>query len=310
MGKGKQRMESDLVSIITVNYNGYEDTCALIESLRSKESFPYELIVVDNASQRNEAALLQKNDPDMTVIRSEENLGFAGGNNLGLSYARGNYILFLNNDIEIDAPFLEQMVNCFKKDPTIGIVSPKIKYGSAKQVIQYAGFAPLSPVTLRNWIIGTGEVDTGQYDVPSYTAYAHGACMMTTWEVLHKVGPMSEVFFLFYEELDWSQRVKRAGYTIWYEPSAVVFHKEGMSISKGTPLRNYYLVRGRLLYARRNCRGMEKCLSGLYQSLVALGKGGIAFLRGERALARSYGKAVWDGLRGQKETEVRKGFEK
>lgn len=298
--------KTDIVSIITVNYNGYEDTLALIASLKEHETFPYELIVVDNASKRNEAALLREDYPEITLIRSEENLGFAGGNNLGLSYASGNYILYLNNDIEINASFLERMVDCFRKDPAVGIVSPKIKYGYAREVIQYAGFAPLSYITLRNWIIGTGEVDRGQYDVPAYTAYAHGACMMTTREVLDRVGPMSEVFFLFYEELDWSQRVKNAGYTIWYEPSAVVFHKEGMSINKGTSLRNYYLVRGRLLYARRNCTGIERFFSCAYQSFAALCKGGAALLRGDRILACSYGKAVWDGCFGKKKMKGEK----
>lgn len=285
----------DLVSIITVNYNGYKDTCALIESLQAHETFPYELIVVDNASLQDEAALLRSDYPEPAILRSEKNLGFAGGNNLGLREAKGNYILFLNNDIEIEAPFLKQMTDCFKEQASIGLVSAKIKYASARNVIQYAGFSPLSRITLRNYIIGTGEADNGQYDAPGLTAYAHGACMMTTRNVIDQVGPMSEIFFLFYEELDWSQRIKEAGYQIWYEPSAVVYHKEGMSIHKGTPLRNYYLVRGRLLYARRNYKGIERLLSCLYQAGTGLYKGCMAVLTGKRAMAVSFFWGVWKG---------------
>ncbi len=290
----------DLVSIITVNYNGYEDTCAMIESLAQWETFPYEIIAVDNASKNNEAVLLQEKYPAVTSLRSDKNLGFAGGNNLGLLHAKGNYILYLNNDVEIEEPFLECLVNALRKDASMGIVSPKIKYGYARERIQYAGFAPLSYITLRNWIIGTGEVDEGQHDLPGYTAYAHGACMMTTLEVLDKVGPMSEIFFLFYEEMDWSQRVKDAGYKIGYQPSAVVYHKEGMSINKGTPLRNYYLVRGRLLYARRNCKGIERPLSCLYQSAVALSKGVVSLLKGDPGLCASFCKGMWSGCFGRK----------
>ncbi len=291
----------DLVSIITVNYNGYTDTCELIESLRSHETFPYELIVVDNGSRVNEAALLHEAFPEVVVLRSEENLGFAGGNNLALPHAKGNYILYLNNDIEIEGPFLECLVDCFRRNDSLGIVSPKIKYGHAREIIQYAGFSPLSYATLRNAIIGTGEVDYGQHNMSCSTAYAHGACMMTTRKVLDHVGPMSEVFFLFYEELDWSHRVRKQGYTIWYEPAVAVFHKEGMSIHKGTPLRNYYLSRGRLLFARRNCKGMERLLSLMYQSFTGYVKGTHAFIKGDRAMARSYYKAVRDGCLGKKE---------
>lgn len=290
----------DLVSIITVNFNGYKDTCAMIDSLKEWEFFSYEIIVVDNGSECNEGTLIKESYPDITVIRSDKNLGFAGGNNLGLMNAKGNYILFLNNDIEINSPFLQFMVDSFKKDSSIGIVSPKIKYAFSRNIIQYAGFTPLSYVTLRNHIIGTGEQDKGQYDNPCYTAYAHGACMMTTRAILDEIGPMSEVFFLFYEELDWSQRVKNAGYMIWYQPIAVIYHKEGMSIQKGTPLRNYYMVRGRLLYARRNCIGLEWILSCFYQSGLGLIRALKFLLLGDIEWASSYYRALRDGLFGEK----------
>ena len=120
--------------------------------------------------------------------------------------------------------------------------------------------------------------------------------MMTTIEILSKLGPMSEVFFLFYEELDWSQRIKNAGYKIWYVSSVTVYHKEGMSLQKGTPLRNYYMVRARLLYARRNRKGSERVFSCLYQIIVSVCKGMNMLLIGKWTFSKSYLKGSWDGL--------------
>lgn len=268
----------NLASIITVNYNGIKDTYELAKSLDQHESFPYELIIVDNGSEDNEASILKEclaealKKGQIKVIRSEKNLGFAGGNNLGLKEAIGDFILFLNNDIIIEKPIIENMVSCFYKDAKIGLVSPKIKYEQKREYIQYAGFTSLSPITLRNEIIGSRELDNGQYDKSCITAYAHGACMMTTRKIIKEVGSMSEIFFLFYEELDWSQRIKNAGYTIWYCASAYVYHKEGMSIKKGTPLRLFYLNRGRMLYARRNYKGFTKLVSCLYQLIIVMPK--------------------------------------
>ncbi len=293
----------DLVSIITVNYNGVKDTHELVNSLAQYELFPYELIIVDNGSKQNEASILREyliepvKQGRIKILRSEKNLGFAGGNNLGLKEVTGNFILFLNNDIIIDHPFLEKMINCFKKNAKVGLVSPKIRYEQQREYIQYAGFTPLSAITLRNKIIGTCEIDKGQYNTSHSTSYAHGACMMTTRDILIKVGTMSEVYFLFYEELDWSQRIKDAGYLIWYCPSAYVYHKEGMSIEKGTPLRLFYLNRGRMLYARRNYKGITKFLSCFYQLTIVMPKNiGKAILHKEWKNAEAFWEAGIHGL--------------
>ena len=91
-----------MVSIITINYNGYKDTCELINSIRKYETYPYEIIVVDNSLTKEEALRLENDYPDATIISSEQNSGFAGGNNLGYEYSAGEYILFINNDLVIN----------------------------------------------------------------------------------------------------------------------------------------------------------------------------------------------------------------
>lgn len=286
-----------MVSIITVNYNGFQDTCEFIESIRRYETYPYEIIVVDNASRENEGQKLKERYRDIQVICSEKNLGFAGGNNLGYRYAQGEYILYINNDIEIKTPFLQALIARFQSKKNIGLVSPKIHYAYAPGIIQYAGFTPMSPVLLRNHQIGNQEEDTGRYDQARETAFAHGACMFTSREVVEKAGSMTGIYFLFYEELDWSNQLRRAGYSIWYEPAVCVYHKESRSAEKGSPLREYYMTRSRILFARRNIHGVKKGLSCLYlATVVALKNIAPAVFHKDRQMAKAYFQGTWHGL--------------
>lgn len=286
-----------MVSIITVNYNGYKDTCELIDSLRRHETYPYEIIVVDNASTENESVKLKALYPEIITVRSDQNLGFAGGNNEGYRHATGEYILYMNNDTEIRAPFLEALVGRFVSAGNAGAVSPKIKFAYAPDTIQYAGFTPMSSVSLRNRRIGDHEKDTGQYNIACETAFVHGACMLTSRSVLEKAGPMTNVYFLFYEELDWSNQLRRSGFTTWYEPAASVYHKESKSVKKKSPLKSYYLTRARILYARRNGTGLKKYLSCLYLSSVVFLKNLLsAVVHNQPEMIKAYTCGTWHGL--------------
>ncbi len=260
------------LSIISVNYNGLALTCAMIDSLYRHRTTPLEIIVVDNGSAADEAAALRLHYPDITAIRSEENLGFAGGNNLGIKAAKGAYLLLLNNDTEVADNSLHWLTERLDADPALGVVCPKIRFFAPPQSIQFAGYTPLSPITLRNALIGFGEPDNGSFDTPHLTPYAHGAAMLVRRTAIERAGLMPEDYFLYYEELDWSLRLREAGYTIGYEPRATVFHKESATTGQQSPLRTYYLTRNRLLFARRNLRGGSRQLSVIYQLSIALPK--------------------------------------
>lgn len=285
-----------MVSIITVNYNGLADTCEMIDSFRRHETYPYEIIVVDNGSRMPEGEEIKKRYPDIKLVKNT-NTGFAGGNNAGLKLAEGDYLFFLNNDTIIKEPVLEALVSRLEADPRNGGASPMLKYSYAPDTLQYAGFTPFSPITLRNASIGFNEKDQPRYRTARPTASMHGAAMMVRRDVVQQVGPMTEVFFLFYEEFDWSARILRAGYRLWYEPAAVVYHKESMTARKGTPLREFYLSRARILYARRNVTGIGKWLSCLYISFVAAPKKAIAYLiHGRFALAAAAMRGNFSGF--------------
>ena len=263
-------VQSDIqISIITINYNGLADTCALIDTIPFND-YPLEAIVVDNASQNDEATLIEQRYPQVKVIRSKENLGFAGGNNLGIKAALGKYLFFINNDtiLKPQTSDLQQLINRLESDKKIGMVCPKIRFAWGTCPIQFAGYAPLSRITLRNKAIGFGEEDLGQYDNAHSTPYAHGAAMMVKRETVEQAGMMPECYFLYYEELDWSMMIRRAGYDIWYEPTCTIYHKESQSTGQDSALRTYFITRNRLLFAKRNQQGAAKFLTYIY--LIAL----------------------------------------
>ena len=235
--------------------------------------------MVDNASKEDEASVIAQRFPQVKVIRSKQNLGFAGGNNLGIQAARGKYLFFINNDTLLEVKgqrskvkgqrtevndVFQPLIERLESSEKIGMACPKIRFSWGNQPIQYTGYTRLSSITLRNHPIGYGEEDHGQYDKPHITPYAHGAAMMVKREVIEKAGMMPECYFLYYEELDWSMMIRRAGYEIWYEPACTIYHKESQTTGQQSPLRGYYITRNRLLFAKRNIKGGTLLLSYLY----------------------------------------------
>ena len=277
-----------LISVISVNYNGYALTCAMVESLRRHVTSPLEIIVVDNGSARDEAAMLRERYPEIKALRSERNLGFAGGNNLGFAAATGDYLLLLNNDTEVEDDTLHYLCETLAGNPAIGAVCPKIRFFAPPRHIQFAGYTPLTHVTLRNALIGFGMPDDGSFNTPRDTPYAHGAAMMVRREVPRKAGPMPDIYFLYYEELDWSVRIREQGWKIAYDPRCTVFHKESATSGQQSPLRSYYLTRNRLLFAWRNLHGTARMLSVAYQLCIAVPKSiAAALAHGRRDLAKA-----------------------
>jgi hypothetical protein len=252
--------------------------------------------VVDNASAGDDAAVIASDYPWVRVVRSDRNLGFAGGNNLGIQAAKGRYLFFINNDTELKDDFsLGRLVERFETSEKIGMVCPKIRFAQDDCPIQYAGYTPLSAITMRNRSIGFGEPDHGQYNTPHKTPYAHGAAMLVSREAIEKAGMMPECFFLYYEELDWSMMMIRAGFDIWYEPACTIYHKESQSTGKASPLRTYYVTRNRLLFAHRNIGFPVRILTYCYLiGIVTLRDLVVHIIRKRLDLAKAVLKAVKD----------------
>jgi len=261
-----------LVSIITINWNQAQVTNELLASLKNTSYTNYEIIVVDNASKGDDVRLILEAFPEIKLVRCDENLGFSGGNNAGISAADGKYILLLNNDTEVESGFLEPLVEHMESCPGTGIVSPKIYYYDNVGMIQYAGSSGINPYTGRGNFIGHNQMDADVFNEAGVTAYSHGAAMLFSRELLNKIGPLDEQYFAYYEELDFCERARKAGYEIHYVPQSTVFHKESMSIGKANPFKVYLTTRNRLLFMRKNYKGIALWINLLFFTCLALPK--------------------------------------
>ena len=257
------------VSIITVNFNQPEVTADLLKSLSCLNYTNWELILVDNGSPQKSSAYLKKDFPFIKHISCPENLGFAGGNNVGLLYATGDYAFLTNNDTEVTPNLVSVLVEYLQNHPQCGIACPKIKYFYAPDTIQYAGAVGLHPLTSRSYDIGYLEKDDGRFNDTRTTDLPNGAAMMIPMDKMNKVGKMSEIFFLYYEELDWGARFKKAGFTIDYVGTTEIFHKESVSTGKNSAFKTFYIYRNRFLYIRRNYKGFKWLIAGSFFVLIA-----------------------------------------
>lgn len=282
-----------LVSIITVNYNTIRVTLELLKSLQHITYPRVEIIVIDNASKEN-CDEISQSFPHIIFIKNEVNQGFAGGNNRGIEIATGEVIFLINNDTEVEPNFLEPVVNLFNKNKNIGIISSKLIYFDHKDTIQYAGGNLINTITARGKFIGTGEKDTNQYPIAYKTFLAHGAAMAIHKKVFDKIGLLPEMYFLYYEELDFSEHALRAGFEIWFQPDSVVYHKESMSVGKLSTLKVYYQNRNRLLFIRRNVFGSKGLISIIFFILVAAPFGILKYIvSGKFNYANMILKGIW-----------------
>jgi GT2 family glycosyltransferase len=239
-------MKKPLVSIITVNYKQPVVTGELLKSL-ARISYPnLEVILVDNEQAFSDEYYYEQLFPGIKVINSPQNLGFAGANNLGIKEAKGDYFFFLNNDTELENGVIEKLLKAFDS-PKVGAVSPVLRYAENPDQIQFAGYTSIHPFTGRNSPLKSLASPT-----LAETPYFHGAAVMIPRQVLLEAGNMAEDYFLYYEELDWSQRIREAGYELKVLKTTHVFHKESISTGKNSPLKVYYQTRNRVHFMRRN----------------------------------------------------------
>lgn len=257
------------VVIIVVHYNAEKDTLECLDSLRdiSHVGFSFKVLVVDNASKQ--PLQLPKRFPDeFEVIRSEANLGFTGGNNLGIWYAKEHiqpeYICLLNNDTTVEPTFLEKLYTYLQDHVEVGMVSPKIYFSKNRefhnsyssqekgQVLWFAG-GVVDWANLDAFHVGVDEIDRGQFDQISDTDFNTGCCVLMPSSVLERVGTLDKKYFLYLEDVDLSLRVAKAGYQLKYVPSSVIWHKNaGSTGGSGSEVHQYYQSRNRLLFSLKH----------------------------------------------------------
>ncbi|MDB5115992.1 MAG: glycosyl transferase [Mucilaginibacter sp.] len=297
-----------LTSIITVNFNQPAVTVEFLRSVKENtQNENIEVILVDNGSKEDHRVKFERAFPGLIYIRSEKNLGFAGGNNLGIEYAKGDFLLFLNNDTEITENLISELSNELENNPAIGLISPLILYFHHQEIIQYAGFTAMNYITCRNSDIGNLDTNEGQYNNDSReTAFCHGAAMMCRRADLQTVGLMDENYFLYYEELDWCEKFRKAGKKIWFTGHTKIFHKESISVGKESSIKTYFMTRNRMLFIRRNTGLLNTLLFTLYYITIACPKQILLYMKyGRRDLIKwVFNGVLWNFTHSKKSSDL------
>lgn len=258
------------IYIVVLHYNGEKDTIACLNSLKKVKVHGFKLhtvLVDNNPDKRLEINFDEFKPINLETVLSPENVGFSGGNNLGIKKALKNgadYILLLNNDTLVKEDFLEKLFEKAEFDIKIGLITPKIYFAKGYEfhkdrysekdkgkVFWYAG-GVMDWENVYGHHRGVDEVDEGQFERSEETDFASGCCMLIRREVFDEIGLLDEKYFLYYEDNDFSMRAKKAGYKIIYEPKSIIWHKNaGSTGGSGSNIQDYYITRNRLLFGNK-----------------------------------------------------------
>lgn len=294
------------IAIVILHFHQQEltdDCLASVKKLQT-DKFKIETIVVNNNTQEKIDSLV-KRYPKVIFLKTKKNLGFAGGNNLGLKKAlksKADFFLILNNDTLLDKNLIKELLKAAVKDEWVGILGPKIYFAPGYEfhqeryhpqergkVIWYAG----GLIDWQNLVCshrGVDEIDHGQYQIPGETAFVSGCAMLIKKEVLKKIGFFDEKYFLYLEDVDFCQRAKKAGFKVVFVPQAKLWHLNAQSSEVGGQLQDYYLTRNRLLFGLRY---------GSLRTKIALLKESLFLLRGGRFWQKIAVKDFYLGRFGQ-----------
>jgi GT2 family glycosyltransferase len=275
-----------LVSVVILNYNGRKFLDALWGSLLKTDYPSVEWLMVDNASQDDSVAYTRQLFPAVQIICSETNLGYTGGNNLGLRAARGEYIVLLNNDVEVAPDWLTHLVDAAEKDETIGALQPKVLSMINRGFFEYAGASggfidPWGYPFLRGRMFDTIERDHAQYDDVREIFWASGAALFLRRSALDAVGWLDEIFFMHFEEIDLCWRLHLFGYKIKVIPQARVLHYVSAALPAVNFKKLYWNHRNNLIMLIKNLSS-KKMLPILFWRFLLDGIAGIyAFGQGD-----------------------------
>ncbi len=249
-----------LVLIIVLNWDGQHYTLDCLESLEQLSYPNFEVLVVDNGSSDDSAAVISARFPHRLLIETGENLGFAGGNNVGLRYALeqgADYALLLNNDTLVAPDFVDYLVQAVESDPSIGAAGPTIYYHEQADLLWSAG----GVVDWRNGqtrMLDLNTPDTGQLGTtPRAVDFVTGCALLVRRAVLEQVGLLDERFFVYYEEAEWCARAQRAGFRVVHVPRSKIWHKIPLDARDSSPLVHYYMTRNRLLFLKATGAGWQ-----------------------------------------------------
>jgi len=277
------------IAIILLNYNGLKDTLACLHSLAKivQPDFKVIIYLIDFSVAKNESEKIKKAFPNIKLITKNKNLGFAGGNNIGINQALddgADFVLLLNNDTLVSSDFISQLYHYLEQNLDVGAVSPKIYFAKGYEfhkdrykeeelgkVIWYGG-GQIDWANMYSSHIGVDLVDRGKFEQIIETDHISGCCVLIRKKALQQVGFFNEKLFLYWEDTDWSLRAKQFGWNLKMNPKAIIWHKNAGSSGSGSALQDYYLTRNRLWIGMHYAPIRTK-LALIKQSLIQLIKG-------------------------------------
>lgn len=289
------------LAVILVNYRRPHDTIECISSLRLSTYADFDIVLIDNASHDGSVEAILARFPDLHVIRHEQNLGFAGGNNAGLRLSlreRYRFFLLLNNDTVVDASLLGALVSTAHRRPDAGVIGAKIYFHDRPDHLWFAGglYNKRSGAVSHR---GMNEQDTGRYDTLSTCDYVTGCCLLIRREVLERVGLLDESLFAYYEDCDYSLRTRAARFAVLYQPTARLWHKVSSTAQWDSPLYHYFTLRNRLMLLRKHST-FAAIFPGLPLLIYSYGRQFLRLairIRSTRCLRAAWMGTI-DGLRG------------
>lgn len=258
-----------LVTILILNYNGLQVIKKCIEKVYCQTYPNKEVIVIDNFSTDNSVEIITKLFPMVKIVQTGKNLGYAGGNNFGVHFAKGEYFAFLNNDAYPEAEWLSNTIPLFLSDSSVAVVGCKIykaestKLDSAGAYIDFPiGFAP-----------GRGCGLSGTlYNKTEELAYVSGAAIIIKKTVFEKLNGFDSDYFCYHEEVDFCWRARIIGYKTVYTPNAIVYHEVSHSLGEVNLVKEYFIERNRIITNLKNLERLNLTHAFFYETIYALGK--------------------------------------
>lgn len=245
-----------IVTIIILNWNGHQDTIACVESCLKLTYPAFRILIVDNGSTDGSEEILRQQFSDIELLQTGSNLGFAGGNNVGIHHALtggADYIWLLNNDTVVTPEALNELVKMAESSPRAGMVGSKILLHDEPDTIWFAGaFWTSDGANIHHR--GCGEKDAGQYDESCSVDALTGCSLLVKAELIKNIGLIREDYFLYAEDADWCRAAAEGGYELLYAPASKVWHKVSGSVGNSSSRQWYYYTRNTCLFIERHAR--------------------------------------------------------
>lgn len=284
------------VTVIVLNWCGVEDTSACLRSLQRSDYPALDILLVDNASPDGSGPALHAAFPEVPYLQTERNLGYTGGNNVGMqrALAQGaDFVLVLNNDTEVEPDAVSRLVETALAETAVGAVGPKILFAEAPDRIWFGGgdFSRTRAVGCHRL---EGERDPDPAGGPvEEVSFLTGCCLLIPAAVVREVGGFEEDFFAYVEDVELSLRLRERGYRLLYQPAARIYHRVPLEAGAPSPFQIRHVVRNRLRLARRRYGAGDRLRFALFFYPSRIVRAAAYLSRGDTARAH----AVWQGIR-------------